>query len=881
MTLHATKIGRPLAGSIALAVLLAPIAVAPSAQAVPLGSASCAGVADFGGGTGAVADPYQVSTAQHLYNSTACASGTYLTQVADIDLSGVDWTPANFSAFYEGNDKTISNLGLDLPGGADGGLFLELRGTVQNVTLQDFTISAGGNNWVGMLAGFGSTAGVVEARNVVVSGGSITGSGVNVGGLIGRVNASGLEVVDCSSSASVSSSTNLAIIGGLVGRNSGAIYGSTATGSVTATGLNSYLGGLVGDNRGPIAESRAAGLVTEDVSQAVWSTGYGGGLIGYVGSTASSVTHSSASGNVNVTGQNSYAGGLIGYQNAVGATLNTSSASGLVRNINSDSAAEPYGVGGLVGSVPNRSNPGPVLQDVYATGNVSIESSSSAATAGGLIGNLMFNDVNSKLNISNAYSIGAVTGKGAGLFANVSAFMPKNAPANEGVTAPNAYYNGEDNAAAQRPSWGQAKTKAELRTQSTFVGWDFANTWLPPSGSGYPTLRIASASAAASASLSAAPGATANSVVAVANGANAGSATFLGKGYAITGAPDSVKLFSATDGCTSDVSAGSTCGVTVTFAPVVAGTVTATLHVYTTAGMVTTTLTGVSSSGGGGGGGGGSSSTEPTSTPSPTAPPAPSLDAVTSGAPLAPGQSRVTVGGAVAGLLARPDAANTGIDVVGVGWGLGLSGANSAGVRSPLGPDGVLRLVSGQFLHAQGVGYLSNSRVRLYLFSDAVLLGELATDAQGAFDGTVPVPAGVPIGAHTAQVNGFTVGNQMRSVSLGVEVVSPARTTSTVGSRVFFAYRSATLTPTAKRTLRSLAAQVPADATATSVVVGIVQAQAPRAGDRALARARAARVARYLTAVGLPGRVSIRTKPVNVANTAEARRVVVTVNYSR
>lgn len=285
-----------------------------------------------------------------------------------------------------------------------------------------------------------------------------------------------------------------------------------------------------------------------------------------------------------------------------------------------------------------------------------------------------------------------------------------------------------------------------------------------------------------------------------------------------------------------------------------------------------------------GGGGGGStssgSSSDPASSTVPSSP-LPSLGAETVVGGLAPGADRVTVGGTVVPVVVGPNAQNTGLDVSGPGWRLSLASSTSSGGSSPLGPNGVLRFVRGQGLAAEGVGFKPNSPVQLFLFSNATFLGELTTDAAGSFSGSVDLPPDVAVGDHVAQVNGYTTGNQVRSVSLGIEVVEPATASTSVGSRVYFAYRSARLTPKAKRTLTSLAAQVPADATASSVVVGVVRAQDPVRADRSLARARAARVARYLRAAGLPGSVTVRTTAVTVKNVAAARRVVVTVRYVR
>lgn len=355
---------------------------------------------------------------------------------------------------------------------------------------------------------------------------------------------------------------------------------------------------------------------------------------------------------------------------------------------------------------------------------------------------------------------------------------------------------------------------------------------------------------------------------------------------AITSAGTGVSVTGGTCAVGTGIAASGTCTVTLSWTPVAAGTLSDGLLTISypggaaAANEVALTGTATASGGSGGGSSSGGSTPDPSPTPTPTAS-LPSLGAEAAPGGLAPGADRVTVGGAPVPVVVAPNAPNTGLDVTGPGWRLSLAARTATGQPAPLGPNGVLRFVRGQGLAAEGVGFKPNSPVQLFLFSDATLLGELTTDTAGSFSGSVALPSDVAIGAHVAQVNGYTTGDEVRSVSLGVEVVESATEASSVGSRIYFPYRSARLTSKAKRTLTSLAAQVPAQSRASSVVLGIVQAQSPKPGDRALARARAMNVARYLTAAGLPGTVSIRTQPVKVKNVAEARRVVVTVRYTR
>jgi hypothetical protein len=117
-------------------------------------------------------------------------------------------------------------------------------------------------------------------------------------------------------------------VGGLVGKNLGAVSESYATGNVAGAGNG--VGGLVGESAGAISKSYATGSVT------------GGGLEvgGLVGKNDSSlVSNSYATGNVSGAGD---VGGLVGYNTGA---VSTSYSTGSV------TAAGRFGTnfGGLVG----------------------------------------------------------------------------------------------------------------------------------------------------------------------------------------------------------------------------------------------------------------------------------------------------------------------------------------------------------------------------------------------------------------------------------------------------------------------------------------------------------------------------------------------------
>jgi len=225
--------------------------------------------------------------------------------------------------------------------------------------------------------------------------------------------------------------------GGLVGSNGGTISNSYATGNVSGT---SSVGGLVGGNSGTIINSYATGNVSG-------TEYYVGGLVGYDDGT---IVNSYATGNVS---GNNRIGGLVG--NNSGGTISSSYATGSVSGNNE--------VGGLVGSGSA------AIINSYATGNVSGNDNVGGLAGGGSGGSG---------TIINSYATGNVTGTGnyvGGLAGSVG-------------TISNSYYDKETT--GRTDTYGIGKTTAEMKTQSTYLSWDFQGIWEinPAKNNGYPTL---------------------------------------------------------------------------------------------------------------------------------------------------------------------------------------------------------------------------------------------------------------------------------------------------------------------------------------------------------------------------------------------------------
>ena len=178
------------------------------------------------------------------------------------------WTPigGTFTATFDGNGHTLSNLRVNVSSG-HAGLFRELGGgTIRDVGLINPAVTS-------------------------------TASGQNTGALVGRTGGGSNVITSYVLGGRVVMGATTTFVGGLVGYHGGAIRASYSTARVVLDGArtNSYIGGLVGWVRsGSIATSYAAGPVTGTGSG---SNTFFSGLVGYVshgGSIADSYCDSQA-----------------------------------------------------------------------------------------------------------------------------------------------------------------------------------------------------------------------------------------------------------------------------------------------------------------------------------------------------------------------------------------------------------------------------------------------------------------------------------------------------------------------------------------------------------------------------------------------------------
>lgn len=240
--------------------------------------------------------------------------------------------------------------------------------------------------------------------------------------------------------------------GSIVGRNTGTVLNCHSAASVNIGNATSG-GGLVGFNAGTISGSSFSGGISR--SGGGVSCNRIGGISG-TNETGAVINNSFSSGSV--TG-NTWCGGLVGWNNgAISRCYSTGTVGGAENSI-----------GGLVGQHQGS------ITNSYSRANVS-----GANYIGGLVG------FNGSSTITNSYSTGTVSGGIKGGLCGQS-----------GATVSNSYWDTQSSGMATSFG-GTGKTTAQMKTQSTFTGWDFVvettngtgDYWAitPTLNNGYPIL---------------------------------------------------------------------------------------------------------------------------------------------------------------------------------------------------------------------------------------------------------------------------------------------------------------------------------------------------------------------------------------------------------
>ncbi|MDH7506201.1 MAG: hypothetical protein QHH15_00235 [Candidatus Thermoplasmatota archaeon] len=411
-------------------------------------------------GSGSSGSPYILYTLNDLAYIPTLGLDKYYKLGADIDASatanagynsGAGWTviSGTFTGDFNGDSKKITGLFINRPTTDSQAFFYQVNGTVHHVTFESVNIT--GQDYVGAVASRGdngsqrfnyiTVSGTIDGRTYIggvvgnhLNGGAtyctvtatITGTGTQIGGIIGKHSEWGPNAVDnCSYDGTI---TGAGYVGGIIGYSlKTPITNCITDGDIYYSG--DYVGGIVGyfdhnyniDNCDTTMTFHMSGsrsyiggicgyLVNGNIMNCSVDTGtisgneYVGGLAGSRNGGNASNTLNSV--DANITGVN-YVGGYFGYwgqANSEGGSLNNCTYKGTITGTG-------FSIGGMVG----RTNQYPNINNIDVTSDTVIVASATSDQVGGAVGfayslNISYVDV--AINITGRDSVGGILGAG-------------------------------------------------------------------------------------------------------------------------------------------------------------------------------------------------------------------------------------------------------------------------------------------------------------------------------------------------------------------------------------------------------------------------------------------------------------------------------------
>jgi len=424
--------------------------------------------AKYSGGTGEPNTPYQIADANDLLTLSADADDHDLSfiLIADINLADHNFTESvipYFAGNFNGNNYTISNISIFfnhhalINTGFFGGISYAV---VENLNLENIDVNSTSimTSYTGGLAGIISYSTI---SNCTVTG-SVFSKGYYAGGLIGQ-SGNNNQINNCSFQGSVANHGYYnSGAGGLVGTN------RSNTSSITNCFTECYVessyraGGIVASNYGPILNC----FTIADINALTDKTVYVGG---FAGKSSGKITNSGCIANIIAADTADVVGGFIG----VNFFNEYNTPSGIIKNCYCQTTITGNRIlqtGGFVGN--NGSNGLAPTDPNQARGNCFIENCYSATT-------ITLND----------YTTNAGGFAGANFDSQITnCFWDQDIMS----TQINQSIAFDVNSTIENIV---ALDTAQMKTQSSYTGWDFINTlsdgyhnyWFMPE-SDYPIL---------------------------------------------------------------------------------------------------------------------------------------------------------------------------------------------------------------------------------------------------------------------------------------------------------------------------------------------------------------------------------------------------------
>ena len=160
-------------------------------------------------------------------------------------------------------------------------------------------------------------------------------------------------------------------------------------------------------------------------------------------------------------------GGLVGH--AVGGNISLITNSYTTGTVSGNTGSDGRDIGGLVGINTT------VISNSYSKAAVT-----GSSYVGGLVG-VNWSDFSIEASVTNSYSAGAVSGGSSGGLVGLNYHTTPATPVY------GSYWD-KITSGKSTSAGGTGEFTSDMKTQGTFVGWDFTNTWGIAEGSSYPYL---------------------------------------------------------------------------------------------------------------------------------------------------------------------------------------------------------------------------------------------------------------------------------------------------------------------------------------------------------------------------------------------------------
>ncbi|MBP5483985.1 MAG: hypothetical protein J6X99_07000 [Bacteroidales bacterium] len=473
---------------------------------------------------GTAANPYLVGD-QHqmaeMYYEMKDGATVYFVLVDDIDMTGVDWIPLNYSGSYtkainfDGKGYWVSNLTVDTNAperedpedptseiNKDHGYpsFAGVaNGTYKDVTFDKASIIGGSNN-TGVFAGYiGTTDISATCTGITISNSTLTATATaktRCAGLFGgKIANDDCVVTDChvvgtNSIEQTTTEFNGCSVGGFVGEvpNAATITGCTAKADITNAG-SYYTGGFIGQIGAtvPVRISHCAflgGTITAGRNAAANSPvgGFIGRIANNAAETAVEITGCYVDGAVISATQSGRVGGFVGEFGRYNRIISSN-----VKNTTVDAAQHLAGFGGCFYGIAeecyvestvsvnarstNNGGFGGYFENASATNCYSSATVNGNANAntGGFIGNLRGNSY-----VSYCYENGVVNGTGdaKGAFAGLISVKPASVTKNIAWNSDLSFIGTDSAESGDVIVDNYCGTSGTISSQAQTLGWD-------------------------------------------------------------------------------------------------------------------------------------------------------------------------------------------------------------------------------------------------------------------------------------------------------------------------------------------------------------------------------------------------------------------------